>query len=102
MKQLNKEDLKKLKYGDKVYKFFRGRFKRYYFVAVMPKSDKTLIFCDGSDITTVYLSDKMGLSSKWFSGDWNDEFVGNHLIEYYEKQIRGVRGIFLEDSNENF
>lgn len=102
MKQLTKEDLKNLKHGDRVYKFFRGHFKKYYFVAIMPKSPNTLIFCNGSDIVTTYLSDKFGLSSKWFGGEYDNEFIGNYLIEYYEKEIRGVRGIYLTDIEENF
>ncbi|MEM7485055.1 MAG: hypothetical protein AAF348_07585 [Bacteroidota bacterium] len=102
MKKINTEEFENLKYGDKVYRFFNDRIKRYYFVAKMPKSETTYILCDGTDIISVFISKQRGLTDTFFSGEYNSEFIGKYLIENYEKKIRIVEEIYLSDGDDNF
>lgn len=100
MKKMTAEDLRNLKYGDKVYSFINGKFEGYDFVDIMPASKNYLIFSDGENLTHLHISPKDNtFHGDWYSGEYDSDFVGYLLIDYYQKKIDYIRKHFLKKTN---
>lgn len=91
MKKLTADDLRALKWGDKVYRFKGKDYRVLRFVGIMPGNKNYLIFCEGEYLEHLYISPKDN-SFKW---DWYPEMempeIGKLLIELCTDNIEKIK-----------
>lgn len=97
MEKLNAEQLKSLKWGDKVYRWLGGDFRGLRYVGRMPGSDQYLIFCDGEYLTHLYIGRDGAFSYDWYTGEYDSQFVGNLKLEKLRKEEESIRKIYFKD-----
>ena len=98
MKELNVEDFKNLKHGDRVYRFMNFQCRYLDFVGFMPRNECYLIFCDGEYLTYLYISKKdNSFRGKWYSGQYDAKLVGNLLRQQYLDEIKIIEEVYLND-----
>lgn len=97
MEKLNEEQLRNLKWGDKVYKFDRDSFRGLYFVGKMPKGENYLIFCDGEYITYLYISKDGSFQNEWYAGEYDSKFVGELKLAQLRKTEESIRKIYFKE-----
>lgn len=96
MKLLSARELHQLKPGDKVH-YFNGRdMVKFYFVGKTPKCENLLIFANGSDVRSFWVSTTEYLVYHFYSGEYDSKFVGNLIIEALKKDITVVEKIYLK------
>ena len=97
MKLLTKDELFGLQHGDKVTKIYHGQSRGLRFVGVMPSSENTLIFSDGTHLESLYISPKDGsFSGDWYGGEYDSYVIGKKKIEWHEQQIRSIQHIYID------
>lgn len=98
MKELTGDELRTLKWGQKVFRFSHGKGRSLSFVGVNPTSENMLIFADGSYIETLYVSSKDNtFSGTWYIGTVDRVFIGHKIIEYLEKEKELVSRIYIKE-----
>lgn len=101
MHKLTAQELRNLKYGEKIYRFDPIKeysFRGFQFVGLMPSCKNYLILSDGETLAHLHISDKDDLfRGDWYSGEYDSKFVGQLLFNYYHQRIEGVREIYFKD-----
>lgn len=89
IKKLTANDLRSLKYGDKVYRNDGGViYRTLTFVALMPRSPNYLIFCDGEYLTHLHINpDNDRFAGTWYDADLTIDEMDQLSIEYYQDKI---------------
>ena len=97
MKKLVAEDLLNLVWGERVWRFDGHHIRGLYFVGRDPKSERTLIFCDGSYITSIYINQKDNtFFGEWYSGEYDPIKVGELMISELTKEIARIHEIYID------
>ena len=97
MKKLTPEQLLELVWGNVVWKFDGYNMRKLYFVGKDPRSERSLIFCDGSHIERVYVDkDTSRFTGKIYEGPWDSKFHGELMIQYHQEQIKVVKEIYID------
>ena len=99
MKKLDSKILLNLQHGNKVYRWDSNSFRKLYFVGIMPNHKSTLIFCEGTYLTYLYIDDKGCFSYDWYNGDYDSDFVANLQIKELENKIKFYRERLSNDNN---
>ncbi len=95
MKLMTAADLKALSYGDTVYRFADGRFRKLRFVGLMPSCKNYLIFEDGEYLTHLHISSKDdSFNGDWYSGKYSSKFVGEKMVEALERKIKVIKVVY--------
>lgn len=98
MKELSVDDLRSLKWGDKVYRISGGNHRGLRFVGFMPGSPCYLIFCDGEYLEHLYINEKdNSFRGKFYGGEYNSKFIGELLKEYYLGRVDDIERIYIKD-----
>jgi hypothetical protein len=96
MELLTAEQLKNLKWGDKVYRLLNNQIRQLQFVAVMPSSKNYLIFSDGEYLTYLHISSKdNSFFGDWYVGEYDSETFGNKLLEQANKNIENIKATYF-------
>jgi hypothetical protein len=93
MKELTADELRKLEYGQKVYRFTNGRIQGFCLVGRMPECHNYLIFSAGEQLRYLHISDKDEFRDIWFDS-YDTESAGKLIIEYYEERIESIKKIY--------
>lgn len=97
MTKMTAEDLRRLRFGDKVYRSEGSNMRGLRYVGRMPSSEEHyLIFSDGEYLTHLYIGHDNTFRSNWYMGKYNSEFVGNIMKSYYQERIQSVDEIYLK------
>ena len=97
MKKLEVNDLLNLVWGNRVWRFDGHRVRGLYFVGKDPRSERTLIFCDGSYITSIYINQKdNSFPGEWFDGEYDSTKVGELIISELTKEIELVKSVYID------
>ena len=101
MVKMTADDLRRLRFGDKVYFGSGSNIRSLRYVGRMPSSEEHyLIFCDGEYVTHLYITKDNTFNGDWFMGKYESEFVGNYLKDWYLKKIDSVEKIYLKKDDE--
>ena len=97
MKKLTADDLRNLKWGDKVYRISGRNHRGLRFVGFMPGSPCYLIFCDGEYLTHLYINERdNSFHDEWYGGEYDSTFIGFKLKMYYLKKAQDIEDIYIK------
>jgi len=97
MTKMTADDLRRLRHGDTVFYGNGSTLRSLRYVGRMPSGEAHyLIFSDGEFLKHLYLGRDGSFHDDWFMGAYDNEFVGNYIIENYQKKIESIRKIYLE------
>jgi hypothetical protein len=96
MTLMTAEDLRSLRFGDKVYYGTGESLRGLRYVGRMPSSENYLIFSDGEFLMHLYIGTGDKFRGDWFMGEYNSEFAGNYLKKWHLDRIEGIDRIYLK------
>lgn len=96
MTKMTADDLRRLRFGDKVHYGNGSSMRSLRYVGRMPTSEEHyLIFCDGEFLMHLYIGHDNTFRGDWYVGDYDSWFVGNYLKDWHLKRIEGIEDIYL-------
>lgn len=100
MTKMTADDLRSLRFGDKVYYGNGVGIRSLNYVGRMPiVEERYLIFSDGEYLTHLYIDRDNTFRGDWFMGKYDSEFFGNYMKDYHLKQIENIENIYLKDKD---
>lgn len=93
MELMNLQDFKNLKHGDKIHVIEYGNVNHFFFVGKMPESENYWIFSNGENLIHVHKS-KIENNNNFYKGEYNEQFVGNLLVNFYMKKIEILKEVY--------
>lgn len=101
MTKMTADDLRRLRFGDKVHYGNGSSMRSLRYVGRMPSSEKHyLIFCEGEFIMHLYIGHDDKFRGDWYMGKYDSEFVGNYLKDWHLKRIEGIEDIYLKKDDK--
>ena len=101
MTKMTADDLRRLRFGDKVYYGNGASMRSLHYVGRMPTSEEHyLLFCDGEFLMHLYIGHDDKFRGDWFMGKYDSEFVGNYMKDYYLERIDSVDRIYLKKDDK--
>jgi hypothetical protein len=98
MVKMTADDLRRLRFGDKVYYGNGYGLRSLRYVGRMPSSEEHyLLFCDGEFLMHLYIGHDHTFRGDWYMGKYNSEFVGNYKKDWHLQQIKSIERIYLKE-----
>jgi hypothetical protein len=101
MTKMTADDLRALRFGDKVYYGNGAGMGGLHYVGRMPTSEEHyLLFCDGQNLKHLYVHNDNTFNGDWFMGKYDSEFVGNYIKDWHLKRIESIERIYLKKEDK--
>lgn len=101
MTKMTADDLRRLRFGDKVFYGSGSNIRSLRYVGRMPSSEEHyLIFCDGEFLMHLYIGRDDTFRGDWYMGKYDSEFVGNYLKNWHLQRIEGIEKIYLKEDEK--
>lgn len=90
------DEIKKLKWGEKIIRIIEGQSRSLRFVALMPGAPECYaIFCEGEYVTYLYV--KRLETQIWLKGEYDSKIVGKYKLEFLNKRMESVKSIYFKE-----
>lgn len=97
MTKMTADDLRRLRFGDRVHYGNGDRIRSLYYVGRIPTVEKNyLIFSDGEFLMHLYIGSNDNFKGDWFMGKYDSEFVGNYMKDYHLECIESIIHFYLK------
>ncbi len=97
MTKMTADDLRRLRFGDKVSYGNGANVRSLRYVGRMPSSEECyLIFCEGEFLMHLYIHSDNTFKGDWFMGKYDSEVIGNYIKEWHLKRINSIEEIYLK------
>ncbi len=101
MTKMTADDLRRLRFGDKVFYGSGSNIRSLRYVGRMPSSEEHyLIFCDGEFLMHLYIGHDDKFRGDWYMGKYDSAFVGNYLKDWHLERIEGIEDIYLKKDDK--
>lgn len=101
MTKMTADDLRRLRFGDKVHYGNGASMRSLRYVGRMPSSEEHyLLFCDGEFLMHLYIGHDDKFRGDWFMGKYDSEFNGNYMKNYHLERIESIERIYLKKDDK--
>jgi hypothetical protein len=101
MVKMTADDLRRLRFGDKVNYGSGSNIRSLRYVGRMPSSEEHyLIFSEGEFLMHLYIGHDDKFRGDWFMGKYDSEVVGNYLKKWHLERIQGIDEIYLKKDDK--
>ena len=101
MVKMTANDLRSLRFGDRVHYGSGSGIRGLRYVGRMPSSEEHyLIFSEGEFLMHLYIGHDDKFRGDWFMGKYDSEVVGNYLKDWHLQRIEDIEDIYLKKDDK--